>query len=82
METKTLTPEELQTVRNLNGERNTLINQFGALEFEIQTLELQKEQLIENLQKLSEASENLGAELQSKYGEGNVNLDTGEFIPR
>jgi len=82
METKTLTPEELQTVRSLNGERNTLINQFGALEFEIQTLELQKEQLIENLQKLSEASENLGAELQSKYGEGNVNLDTGEFIPR
>lgn len=82
METKTLTPEELQIIKNLNNERNTLINQFGALEFEIQSLELQKEKLIENLQKLSEASEEIGVKLQNKYGEGNVNIDTGEFIPR
>lgn len=82
METKTLTPEELQIIKDLNNERNTLINQFGALEFEIQSLELQKEKLIEILQKLSEASEEIGVKLQNKYGEGNVNIDTGEFIPR
>jgi len=82
METKTLTPEELQTIKNLNDERNSLINRFGILEYEIQSLELQKEQLIEALQKLSLSSEKIGIELQSKYGEGNVNLDTGEFISR
>lgn len=82
METKTLTPEELQTIKNLNDERNSLINRFGILEYEIQSLELQKEQLIEALQKLSLSSEKIGIELQAKYGEGNVNLDTGEFISR
>lgn len=82
METKILTPEELQSVRNLNDERNTLVNQFGFLEYEIQNLELQKEQLIEKLQKLNKTSEKIGVDLQNKYGEGNVNLDTGEFITR
>jgi len=82
METKNLSPEELQSIKDLNNQRNELINKFGILEFEIQSLDLQKDQLIEALQKLNETSEKIGVELQAKYGEGNVNLDTGEFISR
>jgi hypothetical protein len=82
MEIKKLTPEELQTIKTLNNDRDGLITNFGILEYDIQTLELQKEQLIEKLQQLNTLSEKLGVELQNKYGDGNVNIDTGEFIPR
>ena len=82
METKTLTLEELQTVKNLNDENSSLITQFGMLEMEIQNLELQKLNLVEKLKQLNQASTKIGNELEQKYGEGNVNLDTGEFIPR
>ena len=82
MEIKKLTPEELQTIKTLNNDRDKLITNFGILEYDIQTLELQKEQLIEKLQRLNTLSEKLGVELQNKYGDGNVNIDTGEFIPR
>ena len=82
METKILTPEELQTVKNLNDENSSLITQFGMLEMEIQNLELQKLNLVEKLKQLNQASTKIGNELEQKYGEGNVNLDTGEFIPR
>lgn len=82
METKTLTLEELQTVKNLNDENSSLITQFGMLEMEIQNLELQKLNLVEKLKQLNQASTKIGNELEQKYGEGNVNLNTGEFIPR
>ena len=82
METKILTPEELQTVKNLNDENSSLITQFGMLEMEIQNLELQKLNLVEKLKQLNQASTKIGNELEQKYGEGNVNLNTGEFIPR
>jgi|TARA_B110000503_G_C7140444_1_gene410621 prefoldin subunit 5 len=80
--TMKLTVDELQSIKNLNEKRDILINQFGLLEFDIQSLELQKEELINTLQDITTLSTKLGVELQEKYGEGNVNIDTGEFIPR
>ena len=43
-------------------------------------LELQKEKLIEDLSKLKAAELDLGSLLQQKYGDGNINLSTGEVI--
>jgi len=80
MDTKTLTPEELQSVKKIHEENNILISQFGILEMEIQNLEQQKKTLIEKLNQHNKSSEKIGDELQVKYGVGNVNLDTGEFI--
>jgi hypothetical protein len=82
METKKLTTDELQTIKNLNNDRDKLITDFGILEYDIQNLKLQKEQLVEQLQKINILSEKLGTELQNKYGDGNINIDTGDFIPR
>jgi len=82
MEKQFLTPEELQQVNELNDKRNDIVSQFGPLEFEIQSLELRKEVLTEELNQLLKDSETLGNNLQKKYGEGNVNVETGEFIKR
>jgi hypothetical protein len=80
MENKVLTPEELSKLQELDNKRGQLVEQFGILEINIQDLELQKEQLIEELSKLKAAELDLGGLLQQKYGDGNINLSTGEVI--
>jgi hypothetical protein len=80
MENKVLTPEELLKLQELDNKRGQLVEQFGIIEINIQDLELQKNQLIEELSKLKAAELDLGGLLQQKYGDGNINLSTGEVI--
>lgn len=82
MEQIFLTPEELQLINDLNLERADLISKFGNVEYEIQNLELEKDKLTEDLVNLNKRSLEVGEELQKKYGEGNINIETGEFIKR
>jgi hypothetical protein len=82
MENKVLTPEELSKLQELNDKRGDLVERFGILEINIQDLELQKEQLIEELSQIKKAEVEIGALLQEKYGDVNINLSTGEIISR
>lgn len=77
-----LSQEELQNVNGLNAERADLISKFGAIEYEIQNLELEKEKLVEELSNLNQKSQIAGESLRDKYGEGNINIETGEFVKR
>ena len=80
MEKKVLTPEELSKLQELDSKRGQLVEQFGIIEINIQDLELQKEKLIDELSKLKAAELDLGGLLQQKYGDGNIDLTTGEVI--
>ena len=80
MENKVLTSEELSKLQELDSKRGQLVEQFGIIEINIQDLELQKEKLIEDLSKLKAAELDLGSLLQQKYGDGNIDLSTGEVI--
>ena len=82
MENKVLSPEELSKLQELNNKRGDLIERFGVIEINIQDLELQKEQLVEELSQIKKAELEIGALLQEKYGDVNINLSTGEIIPR
>lgn len=82
MEKQVLTPEELSKLQELDNKRGQLVEQFGIIEINIQDLELQKEQLIEELSKLKSSEIDLGGLLQQKYGNGDINLSTGEVNPR
>lgn len=82
MENKVLSPEELSKLQELNTKRGDLIESFGVIEINIQDLELQKEQLIEELSQIKKTELEIGALLQQKYGDVNINLSTGEVIPR
>jgi len=82
MENKVLSPEELSKLQELNNKRGELIEKFGMVEINIQDLELQKEQLIEELSQIKKAELEIGVLLQQKYGDSNINLSTGEIIPR
>ena len=74
-----LSQEELDFVKQLQNDQQNLVTQFGAIEYQMQTLELQKDQLIESLNKLREQELTTGNELTQKYGNGTVDLVSGTF---
>jgi stress response protein YsnF len=80
MEQVFLTKEEIEKLKNIQANESNLITQFGQLEYQIQTLNLQKENLKNNITSLQTESSNFGKELQDKYGEGTIDITTGEFI--
>jgi stress response protein YsnF len=80
MEQVFLTKEEIEKLKVIQNNEANLITQFGQLEYQIQSLNLQKENLKNNITKLQTESSNFGKELQDKYGEGTIDVTTGEFI--
>jgi hypothetical protein len=80
METKVLTQEELQNLKDIQEKRTKLIEQFGTLEVYIQDINIQKEILKEELKTLRQEEAKIGEALQQKYGNGSIDLSKGEFI--
>jgi uncharacterized protein YaaN involved in tellurite resistance len=81
MEKQVLTQEEIQSLKTIQSLQNSLINSLGLLEYRIQVLELEKQKLKQQLQTQLKEEEQIGNQLQQKYGDGNINLEKGEFIP-
>ena len=81
MEKKVLSQEEIQSLKNIQGRQQSLLNMFGDLEYKIQILEFEKQKLKQTLQNQIETEEQIGKQLQQKYGDGNIDLEKGEFIP-
>ena len=80
MENKVLTQEELELLNSLQEQRIKIMNDFGFLEYHIQELELQKQNLIDDFEKLKTKELNLDSQLEAKYGKIQVNASTGEII--
>jgi stress response protein YsnF len=78
---KKLTKEEITRLSKLKSDYDNLVQQVGNTEIQIMNLKLQKEQLKVSLQKIKEEEINLGKELEDKYGNGTISLETGEFSP-
>ena len=79
MEQVFLTKEEIKQLKDIQEQESTLITKFGQLEYQIQSLNLQKETLKKSITDIQLKSNNLGKELQDKYGEGNIDITSGEF---
>jgi hypothetical protein len=79
METKVLTQEELQQIKDIRQEKSILVEQFGLIEYSIQDLEQQKQLLNSSLSNLKQKEIELGKILQEKYGDGTINVEKGEF---
>ena len=75
-----LSPEELIEIKSFNDRRNELTKLFGSLEFDLQLIKIEKSKVIEELKMITESTNNMATKLQEKYGEGNVNIKTGEVI--
>jgi len=81
MEKKVLTQEEIQSLKDIQSRQQTLLSMFGDIEYKIQLLELDKQSLKTQLQKQVGDETKVAKELQEKYGDGNIDLEKGEFIP-
>lgn len=80
MTTKVLTQEEITQLKKVRQDRVDLIEKFGVLEMHKQELKLQEQQLSSSYQQLKQYEEQLGKQLQDKYGDGTIDLEKGEFI--
>ena len=79
MEKVLLKKQELDTIKEIQQTELNLLDQLGSIEYQIQTLRLQKDNLRQEIIKLQTKSQKFGDDLQQKYGDGNINIETGEF---
>jgi len=74
-----LTTEEIEQIKAVQESQEQLVTSFGELEFQIQLLELQKEQLVNQLEGYKTKEKELANELSQKYGNGTINIEEGVF---
>ena len=81
-----LTPEELQSIKDLQSKYNQTIFEVGAAEAQlivfqqnINKLQEAKKGLVSDLTTIEKKESELVASLQEKYGQGNINIETGEI---
>jgi len=79
METKVLTQEELTQLRNLQTRQNNLLMDLGSIEYRMSLLEQTKIELKSQVLEIEKLNIQLGAQLTEKYGNGSLNLETGEI---
>jgi hypothetical protein len=78
---KKITDEELAQIKALQAGFLTLSRQFGDLSFQKLVLENALDEAKKQLAALEETRRAFTAKLQEDYGNGTVNLETGEFVP-
>jgi hypothetical protein len=79
-ETKVLTPEELEAVKKNKQDYNNLILSLGEIELQKNVLDRRKEYLFTVQNDLAKKENDLIKELTEKYGNGTINMETGEVI--
>jgi len=79
MEQIQLLQEEIDQLKNLQNSQTQLINNFGQIEYQIQILNDQKEELIKQLKEFQNQENELGLQLTQKYGDGSIDLTSGLF---
>jgi hypothetical protein len=69
-----LSEKELQDLNEIQQQSNNIIFSLGELV-------LQKEGLVDQFRTLSSKQNEMGKSLTEKYGDGKINLNTGEILP-
>ena len=80
MENKVLDKEEVETLTSLQQEQNDLVYQLGQIEYQIGFFTRQKELVTQQLEAFEKRQQEQAQKLEEKYGQGTVNLESGEFI--
>jgi len=83
-----LTPEELQSVKDLQSKYNQIVFEMGVAETQILTfyesiekLQEEKKGLVSDLKTIEQKETELVKSLQEKYGNGAINPETGDITP-
>ena len=79
MEKVSLSKEEIQIIKDIQQKEQEIVSQLGQIEYQILSLNSQKEDLKDAINDINKKGNKLGEDLQQKYGDGSVNIETGEF---
>lgn len=74
-----LTKEELKILKEYQIQQNDITFTLGNVDIQKAILEGQRSTILDQLADLQEKSNKTAKELQDKYGDGNIDLETGEF---
>ena len=80
METKKLTTEEFQEIKDLQKNMDDLVIEFGSIAIAEKELEKRKDTANSVLKVVNDLKDNLMKRLEEKYGKGTINMTTEEFI--
>jgi len=79
MEKVSLNQEEIQIIKDIQQKEQEIVSQLGQIEYQILSLNSQKEDLKNAIKDINKKGNKLGEDLQQKYGDGSINIETGEF---
>ena len=80
MEKQVLTEEEVKQLTELQQEQNDLMFQLGTIEYQVNFFKKQKAIINGQIESFESKQMESAQKLEEKYGKGQVNLQTGEFI--
>ena len=75
-----LTKEEIENLASLQQQQNDLIFNLGQTEYQLDFFENRKKEIYQQLGALEGKQTETAQEIEKKYGQGSVNLESGEFI--
>ena len=81
MANQKMSEEELNRIKALQEGNQSVIRELGEIEVIRINLEARRENAMKYMEDLKTEEANLGKELSEKYGDGTVDLGTGEFVP-
>ena len=74
-----LTEEEKKEIVDIQNQENDYMVQLDQIEYQIQSLKSQKLTISEELKRFEQRKTKFAQQLQNNYGEGAINIETGEF---
>ena len=81
MEIKKLSQEELQEISQIRGEYTNLYANIGLIQVKIKELEGESLSYYQGLENLRVKENELFQKLKEIYGNGTIDLESGEFKP-
>jgi|TARA_B100000424_G_C22643880_1_gene355633 hypothetical protein len=81
MENKKLSTEEVATLKSYQDTTNEIVGGLGQIKLNIELLEQKEDELLERFRNLQKSQAATAVELTKKYGDGNLDIEKGEFIP-
>lgn len=76
---KKLTPEEISKIQDFQNQESKIIQLLGELSVKKILLNKQEDIVKEEIFNLQKEQEEFSKNLNETYGNGNINLETGEF---
>ena len=81
MEKQVLTQEELQSLKDFQSKEENLVLAFGQLGYQRAVLDEEEDKILDSKKSLDADRAEFASSLTAKYGNGTINIETGEITP-